>query len=106
MPSRLALPPFALALAAAAAAGADTAAARQPFCAARSEIVETLRSRYGESRRGVGLQDATTLFEIFASDETGSWTVLLTDTAGRSCAVAAGQAWRDDAPTATSGPDA
>lgn len=83
-----------------------TAAAQQPFCAARSEIVEALRNRYGESRRGAGLQSESALFELFASPETGSWTVLITRPDGQSCAVAAGQAWRDDEPDHSGRPDA
>lgn len=72
------------------------AAAQTPVCAPRADLVRTLEQAYGETRRGAGLQSADALFEIFASTETGSWTVLITRTDGTACAVAAGEAWRED----------
>ena len=35
------------------------------------------------------------IFELFASPETGSWTILATHPEGRSCVVAVGESWRD-----------
>jgi hypothetical protein len=62
---------------------ATGSSARQPCWAERSEIVETVRTPYGERRSGAGPQGATALLEIFASDETGSWTALLIRPDGR-----------------------
>jgi hypothetical protein len=82
------------------------AAAQPTFCGARDEIVRLLRDRYGEIRRGAGLRDVNALFEIFASTATGTWTLLVTRPDGQSCAIAAGEAWREDAGEAVAKPEA
>lgn len=82
------------------------AAAQPAFCGARDEIVRVLRDRYGEVRRGAGLRDVNALFEVFASTATGSWTLLVTRPDGQSCAIAAGEGWRDDTPETVGDTDA
>lgn len=77
--------------------------AQQSFCGSRDELVRTLHDKYGEERRGAGLQNAQTMIEIFASDKTGTWTLLVSRTDGSACAVAAGQAWRDEPAHVASG---
>lgn len=79
---------------------ASAATAQHSFCGNREEIVRTLEQKYGEKRRGMGLQNAQTVLEIFASDTTGTWTLVVSRTDGSACAVAAGQAWRSDATAA------
>ncbi len=59
-------------------------------CAPREAIVERLASRYGESRQSVGLGNDNTLVEVYASDETGSWSITVTRAGGPTCLVAAG----------------
>jgi hypothetical protein len=73
---------------------------RQTFCAPRDALVAMLDQRYGEVLQGAGLQNATTLFELFASRDTGTWTLVLTRPDGTACAIAAGQHWQSaaDAP--------
>ena len=93
-------------LAAVLALSALPVAAQSSFCGARDEIVRILRDRYGEARRGAGLRDASALFEIFASTESGTWTLLVTRPDGHTCAIAAGQAWREDADETPGKPDA
>lgn len=68
-------------------------AAAQTVCGARAQIVAELERKYGETRRSVGLQEGRGVVEVYASDATGSWTILVTDTAGRACVVAAGDAF-------------
>lgn len=66
-------------------------AAAQQLCGAREAVVGMLGSRYGETVRSVGLAGRDRIVEVYASDETGSWTILVTNTAGVTCLVASGQ---------------
>lgn len=60
-------------------------------CAPRDAMVEGLASRYGESRHGIGLVANNAVMELFASDETGTWTILITLPNGLTCLVASGE---------------
>ena len=59
-------------------------------CGTREEVTALLADRYGETRRAVGLAGQTAMMELFASDETGSWTITLMLTDGRMCLMASG----------------
>lgn len=84
-----------LALAALAAlAFAATANAQSRNCADRDRIVERLATGYGETRQTVGIGSDNTLVEVFASLETGTWTIVVTRAGGPSCLVASGQAYQ------------
>ena len=62
-------------------------------CADRERVVERLSSAYGESRQSIGLGANNAVIEVFASLETGTWTITVTNTAGLTCLVASGQAF-------------
>ena len=62
-----------------------------PKCAARDTVIEQLAARYGESRHGIGLAANNAVMELFASDETGTWTILITLPNGLTCLVASGE---------------
>lgn len=81
---------FALAMAAATVAAPVSA---QGICSPRGALVDQLIAKYGESPQGSGLNGTTRMLEIWASSDTGTWTILLTDTNGTSCIVAAGKDW-------------
>ena len=66
-------------------------AGAQMVCGARPEILARLEGTYGESRRSFGLQEGKAVVELYANDETGTWTILTTDTQGRTCLMAAGE---------------
>jgi hypothetical protein len=72
------------------------ALAERPFCGQRDEIVAALEKTYREARRAVAMQNAGVVIEIFASTETGTWTLLATRPDGVTCAMAAGEAWREE----------
>ena len=72
-------------------------AATRMVCGDRGSVVAELTGRYGETRRSTALQQGRGIVEIYASDRTGSWTMLLTDTAGRTCLIAAGGAFEAEA---------
>ncbi len=82
-------------------ATAPPAANAQLACGDRNAMVEQLSRSYGEIRKGAGLAGQAALFEIWASDATGSWSILKTTPNGMACLVAAGENWRDDAPEFT-----
>jgi len=76
-------------------------------CAQRDMVVERLASKYGESRQSIGLGSNNAVVEVFASLDTGTWTITVTLPTGMTCIVAAGQAFETlaEAP-ATAGNDA
>ncbi|MGX0875412.1 hypothetical protein ACSSV4_000084 [Roseovarius sp. MBR-154] len=62
-------------------------------CLPRAELVERLEGRYREHPAGGGLQSPQQLLEVWASDESGSFTVFVTRPNGVSCILATGQNW-------------
>ncbi|MFK7940274.1 MAG: hypothetical protein AB8B82_12905 [Roseovarius sp.] len=62
-------------------------------CAPRDLIVERLAEKYGETRQSMGLGANNAVIEVFASDETGTWTITVTSVHGITCLVASGQAY-------------
>ena len=62
-------------------------------CAPREVVVDRLAGHYGETRRSMGLGSNNAVIEVFASDETGSWTITVTMPSGVTCLVASGQAF-------------
>ena len=84
------------------AIAAGTAAAQNPRnCGDRTKIVERLQSHYGEVRTGSGLTPNNGIMEIYASEEKGTWTILITMPTGMSCLMAAGQNWEGGPPELT-----
>jgi hypothetical protein len=64
-------------------------------CGDHARIVDQLQTRFGESRRNLGLNQNNSIVEVFASDETGTWTILVTQPSGVACLVAAGENWQE-----------
>lgn len=62
-------------------------------CAPRDQVVARLTESFGESRQAIGLGVNNTLVEVFASAETGSWTIITTTPAGITCLLASGLAF-------------
>lgn len=62
-------------------------------CAPRDTVVDRLASKYGESRQSMGLGANNAVIEVFASSETGTWTITVTSVHGMTCLVASGQAF-------------
>ncbi|WP_372610215.1 hypothetical protein [Aquicoccus sp.] len=65
-------------------------------CAAREQVVQRLERDYAEKLTGGGLHDAEaldTVVEVWASPETGTFTVILTGADGVSCILATGTDW-------------
>ena len=67
----------------------------QRNCGPREAVIERLASNYCETRQSVGIGSNNAMVEVFASDETGSWTILVTMPTGQSCLVASGQSFEE-----------
>jgi hypothetical protein len=77
------------------------ASAQTRNCAQRDMVIERLAERYGESRQSIGMAANNSVVEVFASLETGTWTITVTLPDGTTCMVASGQSFErlDEAPT-------
>jgi hypothetical protein len=62
-------------------------------CGDRTAIIERLSDKYGEQRKATGLNNSANLVEVFSSETTGSWTILMTNPDGKTCLIAAGEHW-------------
>lgn len=62
-------------------------------CAPRDNVVERLAQKFGESRQSIGLGGNNAVVEVFASPETGTWTITVTLANGTTCLLASGQAF-------------
>jgi hypothetical protein len=78
------------------AAAAPPVAQAQIACGARDSVVRNLGEKYGEVRRGGGLTGSTAIYEIWASETTGTWTILKTTPNGMACVMAVGEGWQDE----------
>jgi hypothetical protein len=86
------------ALGLAAAAPVAQADVRTSPCAERAKVIERLEQRFGEVRQAVGLNRSNAVVEVFASAETGTWTILVTTPNGVSCLIASGELWESQTP--------
>mmetsp|Transcript_18294 Transcript_18294/g.29182 ORF Transcript_18294/g.29182 Transcript_18294/m.29182 type:complete len:97 (-) Transcript_18294:12-302(-) len=66
-------------------------------CADRDLVVERLQSKYSEAMVAGGLQgvqdNKMTMLEVWSSEKTGTFTVIMTNAQGVSCILAAGTDW-------------
>ena len=70
-------------------------AAQGRNCGPREAVVTRLAEGYGEVRQSVGIGSNNAVVEVFASAETGSWTITVTAPGGMTCLVAAGQEFEE-----------
>jgi hypothetical protein len=71
------------------------AEAQNRNCGPREKVLTTLAEKYQESRRSIGLATQGRVMEVFASEESGSWTIIVTMPNGITCLVASGQAFEN-----------
>ena len=69
--------------------------AQQSNCAERQHVVKKLESGYGEAFAGGGLQNTDRVFEVWFSEDKGTWTILMTKADGSTCIMASGTNWRE-----------
>jgi hypothetical protein len=95
------LPTLLLALAAMLYAAGAARAQAERSCAPREDVIARLSQLYGESRRAFGLSSDNRVMELFASERTGSWSLIVTLPNGLACLVSAGEAFEDAGKPAT-----
>lgn len=85
------LRPTILAIALAALGGA--AQAQTGNCSDHETMVRHLAEGWGESRQSIALDASNAVVELFASPETGTWTLTVTRPGGPTCMIASGHAF-------------
>jgi len=73
----------------------DAMAQNARNCGQRDAVLSRLAEGYGESRQSMGLGANNAVMEVFASSETGSWTITVTMPNGLTCLVASGQSFEE-----------
>ena len=68
-------------------------AAQAQTCSDRETMVRHLAEGWGESRVSVALDAGNSMVEVFASAETGTWTLTVTRPGGPTCMIASGHAF-------------
>lgn len=59
-------------------------------CAPRESVVERLQSVYGETRQNIAMDGVGRVFETWANNGTGSWTLTFTTPNGVTCLATSG----------------
>jgi len=67
-------------------------------CTERDSMISKLKKTYGETERGMGLSGSKAMIELWSSEETGTFTIVMTSPDGMSCVVAAGNSWIEALP--------
>ena len=83
-----------LILAGALAVGTNAASAQYQYCVEHRDLVAHLSEQFQERQFAFGLIGQMAIMEVYVADS-GSWTIIVTDLAGRSCIVAAGEHWEN-----------
>lgn len=68
-------------------------------CGLHDDVTSSLITRYKEKPVSIGVNVDGSVVEVYASTK-GSWTILITDTGGITCVLAAGEDWEAIAPNA------
>ncbi|MFO7920239.1 MAG: hypothetical protein R6U99_05380 [Nioella sp.] len=74
------------------------------LCGERDRVVGTLSGHFGETARNRGMGPSGRIIEVFASADTGTWTITVTAPDGTTCLVASGTGWQDLAQTPRGAP--
>ena len=70
-------------------------ASAQQNCAPRDVVLQHLSERFNESRQAIGMGPEGRVVEVYASLETGTWTITITLPSGLTCLVASGEAYEN-----------
>lgn len=81
---------FALSFGFAAILAVPQIAQSAPQCDSREAVTALLADRYGETRRSVGIAGQSAVMELYASDDTGTWSITMTLPDGMMCLMASG----------------
>ena len=67
----------------------------RPMCNTRSTIIQDIAEQHGESLKTSGASYDGSLLEVFANDETGTFTIILTRNGITGCIALDGDAYRE-----------
>jgi hypothetical protein len=67
-------------------------------CGNREDFVKALADKFKEQGKALAIAGQANLLEIYTS-QAGTWTILMTSPAGKTCIIAAGNSWEDIPPT-------
>ena len=81
---------FALSFGLAVVLAATQIAHSAPQCDSREAVTALLADRYNETRRAVGIAGQSAVMELFAAEDTGTWSITMTLPDGRMCLMASG----------------
>lgn len=59
-------------------------------CGPYAQVNNQLKQKYNERPTAYGLVEEKSIMQLYASSESGTWTIVMTDRRGMSCIVAAG----------------
>jgi hypothetical protein len=62
-------------------------------CSDHADMERMLAENWGESRQSIALDASDSMVELFASPETGTWTLTVTQPGGPTCMIASGHAF-------------
>ena len=65
-------------------------------CALREQVISKLRDGFSERQQSLGLMDNGSILELYANEDTGTWTVIQRRPDGQSCLMASGQMFEGD----------
>jgi hypothetical protein len=71
-----------------------SAAFAAPQCGPHKQVIEMLSKRFSEVPKAVGIVGEKRIMEVFLSKK-GTWTILVTNSEGLTCILAAGDDWED-----------
>jgi len=69
--------------------------AQQLHCLERARVLDMLETRFGETRRAMGVADGNAVLEVFASQTSGNWTITVTLPNGMTCLLASGHGFEN-----------
>ncbi|HBZ43749.1 MAG TPA: hypothetical protein DEO85_06740 [Maritimibacter sp.] len=72
---------------------ATTAQGQTNNCAPRERVLDQLSKRFGEARQSIGLAAGNRVVEMYASPDTGTWTLTMTLPTGLTCIIGAGESF-------------
>ena len=76
------------------ATGTGVADAQYRHCLEHGALVAQLGEKFQERQFAFGTIGEIAVMEVFVGEK-GSWTIIVTDVAGRSCIIAAGDNWEN-----------
>lgn len=77
----------------------------QTACGKRADILKHLDGSYQEHPVVVGLGDDGALYEVLATDDGATWSLLYSMPSGMSCLMATGKDWQAAPPKVEGGPE-